>query len=200
MTKEKEYYSSKILGSLDETNREKHIEDIRYKRSITPDTHKFRISVENPKKLVDTAKSVVKYKKFDEVKDKFKELKAEEVEKLHDTISYFYIDGYQYKDSDKSKVLHFGIDIYNKKIKEYLNKFNLEHKENKLFDLKTNLSKEVKEKSNKLITEFEKDNVQSAIEYLKETDTKTVLIDVFERKDSFIDIENLETHTVVLLK
>ena len=126
----------------------------------------------------------------------------------------FYIDEYQYKGSVTSYVMHFGINTYRDILIEELEKYNTVKKD-KLLELKSIsgvLSQKDKAIENitaldktakNLLTEFEKVCVNNAILHLKNTQAKTVLVDVFARDaDNNIIIQKSEpeTHTVVLFQ
>jgi hypothetical protein len=201
------YYLEKIKASgdnhLSEEFTEKQVEDIR-NRSITPDTHKSREFTQN-------LKSISLSKEFKQLESEIKEQN-----KLKDLI--YYIDEYQYKNSATSHVMHFGINIYNNQIIEGILTHN--KKENiKPIDTKSissvsggnketnkaeNTIFELSKTANESITSFEFDNTKNAILYLNKTNTRTVLVDVFERNKLSGQIEfekdSPKIHTVVLYR
>ena len=122
----------------------------------------------------------------------------------------FYVDQYQYKDSQKSDVLHFGLNTYLDELKQEINIYNKSKKEK--FELKSlskgsedtriNAMLDFKNKASNVLTEYEKIVVDEAVDYLYGSKQKTVLLDFFVRDaDNSIQINKggmPEVHTVVL--
>ena len=122
----------------------------------------------------------------------------------------FYVDQYQYKDSQKSDVLHFGLNTYLDALQGEINIYNKSKKDK--FELKS-LSKgsedkridamlDFKNKASNVLTEYEKIIVNEAVGYLYGSKQKTVLLDFFVRDaDNSIQVNKSgipEVHTVVL--
>ena len=130
-----------------------------------------------------------------------------------------FIKKYQYEDDSTSKVLRFGINHNNSALKEFvINKYNQTIQNTiKISDTISDLSKKSKhdqflekiksytEQSKDQITSIEKNIVTQAINYLDNTENKTVLVDLFVRdkgtgKIKFTKKNDIETHSVVLYK
>ena len=126
---------------------------------------------------------------------KITEVDTSESEKSEQEL--FYIDEYKYKDSVTSHVMHFGINTYIEGLAEEISKHNKAQKEisESKFTSNTNNHKAISQ--NTSLTKHEKLIVEKALNYLKENNLKTVLVDVFERDKSGI-VSSLETHTAVL--
>jgi hypothetical protein len=171
---------------------DKHKEAVK-SRSITPDTYRggeFKIT----------------------------KVKSSEFEELEQEL--FYVDQYQYKDSQKSNVSHFGINVYREDLKKeliehnksfkkvlkdsevisLLNKTEKSKKPEELEQEKYQQLQKYKEESTQNLTGIEKYIVNEAIKHLNEQYKTTVLVEVFERDASGQVKEPLSTHTVVLYK
>jgi len=134
-----------------------------------------------------------------------------------------FIKKYQYKDSNTSDVVRFGINLKNKDLFTELDNYNTNLNKDLALnpnDAKSNISNETKYKdfSNKYIklTSFEKLAIQSTIDYLESSTNNIALVDVFKRESKqTVDSQNkkiiianvgeinpreLDTHTALLYK
>jgi len=153
-------------------------------RSITPETYK-------EDKVQFIKNKVLSQNKKDFIEDEL-----------------FYVDQYQYKDSNISHVLHFGINLYFDNLKQEIDIYNGDYK------LKPPSSKGSSKARQEEYSKFTKQIVLTNIEQLitKEAisyllgnqNIRTVLLDVFERNsEGIVDIKEgntIDTHTVVLYK
>lgn len=147
-----------------------------------------------------------------EVQEEEKNDESEQIQKISKTIEQtissdnylYYVDEYQYKDSHKSHVLHFGINAYSnyliEKIVKYKNQSALEPGKSGKKSAISDLLQDILSKNG---TEFETNNTIEAISYLDSNKASTVLVDVFVRNSSnninFIN-DIPEVHTVVMYK
>ena len=184
--------------------------------------YKFQ-QVGNTEQLVDNNESITPttdkgYLDFNLVFEKLTTLnKTEEVLNVERFAkeNAIFIKKYQYKDSNTSDVVRFGINTNKKELETELSSYNEIIRTNlsgNFLDKMSNISGETNYgKFIKAIspTDIEKDIVNNAIEYLKHTDNKTVLVDVFPRvlketadnKVGTIDLtKGIENHTALLYK
>lgn len=116
-----EYYISKFRGRTTEDQLLKHATELKEKRSITPETHKSRTLVKNTEELTNfnAIKNLEIFKK--QVSLGIEEhlmMQKEEPD------NQFYVDEYQYRDSSTSHVLRFGINTFNKSLREEIINYN----------------------------------------------------------------------------
>ena len=212
---------SKIVGRdrFGEEQYLKHEYDIKHQRSITPDTHKSRVLIKDADELRELAANFQLAKQPVVQSSSLVELEDSQNQQQIETFTsnpFYYLDEYQYKDSNKSHVLHFGINTYRDKlIKEILDinqeqkvKFDLSSLSKGTEDKKFAAITKFQEQAEKTLTDYEKSIVQNAVDYLLASSTqKTVLIDFFVRdadnKVQFNDTDEKDmatpkTHTVVL--
>ena len=170
---------SKIRGILNEQQFKQHEHDIK-QRSITPDTFKSRIILEKPE---DWTRA---------------EIITLNILKPQPPENVIYLDKYQHKESS---VLHFGINTYQDTLAKEIEVYN--NQAIKLQPLSSKHSKktdQLKVYAQKIkISSVEKLIIETAIDYLNQTDTPTVLIDVLIRdNEGKITKDKDKTHTVVL--
>jgi hypothetical protein len=178
MKTEKDYYMVKLRGRITEDQLIKHVVELKEKRSITPDTHKSRT-------IVKDAGELVNFHSINELKIIEKQVLGEELMILQqeEPDHQFYVDEYQYKDSHTSHVLHFGINTFNKPLKEEIEKYN-ESVKGKLESVKSisyNKIQSYKESINQIITKIEQQLIDVAIDSLSKLGCKTILVDIFDR-------------------
>lgn len=199
MKTEKDYYIVKLRGRITEDQLIKHVVELKEKRSITPDTHKSRT-------IVKDAGELVNFHSINELKIIEKQVLGEELMILQqeELDHQFYVDEYQYKDSHTSHVLHFGINTFNKPLKEEIEKYNKSVK-GKLESVKSisyNKIQSYKESINQIITKIEHQLIDVAIDSLSKLGCKTILVDIFDRDVNktikFEDDNSPKTHTIVL--
>lgn len=134
-----------------------------------------------------------------------------------------FIKKYQYKNSETSQVLRFGINYKSKLTQEELDNYNQKLKtllEQNPSDAQSNISNETKYKnfSEKYITltSFEKLAIKNALCYLEHSKSNIALVDVFKRESKQvvdpknkkniitnvgeISLKELDTHTAILYK
>ena len=219
-------------GRLSDQQKNEQMIDIR-QRSITPDTHKARIMSDN---LQDFDPQQLLYSSRDDILTQFsqeviqeghsvEEAKRGESSGLEDTLSKytteqtvdypFYVDTYSHQSLETSRILHFGINTHQQGLREELSIYNEQLRKGLPktggLDKISNISGESNYR--KFIdaitpTGIENDIVNNAVQYLRETGNKIVLVDLFPRalnsKTEGIPVgtiklsENIETHTALL--
>ena len=212
------------------------IPEIDEHESITPTTNKGHLSLESKKSFfgeviskLDVLREQNKKNEdfFTQVKGNFqnkedlgKFLNSQEEALTGLSLDKVLVKKYQYKTSDTSKVLRFGINIQHKELLEELNIYNnqltakvnnaLQSKLEKQSDI-SNISGATKyapfrEKYISL-TSTEELVVKNAVKYLDSSSNKIALVDIFPREFNnkntgvgTINIKNLDTHTALLYK
>ena len=191
----------------------KPIKDIDEHESITPTTNRGYLTQESKgffsksvfEKLQELKKSNQETEFYKNIKGDFKNQEdfgnfLEYQKKTLDTIlsDKVFIKKYQYKDSETSKVLRFGIDLQYKDLKIELE----EHNNNqKTLSEHTKDSKNfVKVAENTALAPQEIAAIGCAVNVLLNTDSKTVLVDIFKRDTERKITDMQDTHTVVLYK
>ena len=196
---------SKVRGRIAETQLLKQETDI-HKRSITPDTHKYRTVLQDQQELQNFITSSFPDKESDVVA-------ANQMDAPSDP--FFYVDKYQYQESLSSHVYHFGINIFQqnldeqlvaheKRVKEYVAQKQGTQSKGKgkqnaqleqVIDLQENKkvvtpseigsqvsqdkllkAKEYKEDSKQLLTDFEKAVFQAAVAYLNDNSLQRTVL------------------------
>ena len=219
------------------------IKDIDEHESITPTTNKGHLTLDSKKMFFQQVSKELEDLKTNNSEEKFYEIfkgQFKDQEDLGKFLEYqektlrnfnsegIFIKKYQYKNSETSKVLRFGINSLDKNLKDWIEKeYNPSIKKEQIIqvsDVASVLSKSIKKgteleefakkdnkfqefklKADKQITSIEKSIIQQGIDYLNVAETKTVLVDIFARnaKDGSIKYTkdgDIETHTVVLYK
>ena len=194
-------------------------------RSITPDTHKTRTFIKNDnelRKFVDqnpSSKQDLSQQISSQKEEKLNQEQSQQIEEsknqedIGESDYQYYIDEYQYQNSNISKVTHFGVNVYNKELQEKLLKFNVERVKNKTLENKQDQNKVLSAKSSKKSGKVEQ---LSKIELLFEEEViiknatlfldkeKTILIDILAKTSDDLCVIFQggipETHTVVLYK
>lgn len=197
--------------------------DVYWNQILNDSKFYFKINPQNKKYEIDNNESITPttdkgYLDFNLVSKKLEQLKLTESE---ESIKYFqslekqgmFVKKYQYKDSEISDVIRFGINtkkeglvedllIYNKNIRDNLSGNFLEKMSN--ISGESNYGKFIKAVQP---TDIEKNIVNNAIQHLKDTNSKTILVDVFPRtlkqtesnKVGTIDLtKGVESHTALL--
>ena len=199
----------------------KYLEKLEYKpvvefdehESITPTTNKGHLTQESKKYFFeDVSKKLQEFKEQNKEADFFQKVEGnfenqEQVDhfltRQELTLNSFvsdktFIKKYQYKDSKTSEVLRFGIDLQYKNLKIELEKHN---NTQKTLSEHTKDSKNfVKVVENTELAPQEMVAMECAINVLLNTDSKTVLVDVFKRDTERKITDVQDTHTVVLYK
>lgn len=185
-----------------------NVKDMREKSSITPDTHKARGFVENENMLLHCAAALNQQGELSHIPNILGQQAQQQpiISNKSELDCPYYIDGYQFQNSYKSRVLHFGINSVYAKSKIAANLL--------IADTDPALSqtsyapeviKAVKHH------EIEVKLIQKAIEHLYTQKQDTVLVDIFARhitkkdpaKNGLIRLDkngDIETHTIVLYK
>lgn len=218
-----EKYESDINPNIFRKNI-KYLEELKYeplemdkKESITPKTNKGHLNPEGKKsffeKVQEGLSKLLKNNEDEEfyktVQGDFKNqvdlgifLEQEQKSLEAFTTDKLYIKKYQYNESATSKVLRFGINAFNKELKQYLDlDYNPEISKREvaqISDVASVLSKSIKDKKEEAnnkdqvfqefkikaqnqITPIEKSIIKQGIDYLNEAKTKTILVDLFAR-------------------
>ena len=181
--------------------------------SITPTTNKGHLTLDSKKYFFeDVSKKLQELKEqnkdvdfFQKVEGNFKDqeslggfLNFQEEVLQNLSSDKVFIKKYQYKDSKTSEVLRFGIDLQYKNLKIELEEHN---NTQKTLSEHTKDSKNfVKVVENTALAPQEMVAMRCAINALLNTDSKTVLVDVFKRDTERKITDVQDTHTVVLYK
>lgn len=189
------------------------VKDFDEHESITPTTNKGHLTKESKKYFFeDVSKKLQELKEQNEKAEFYTQVQGDwkdqetlsnflnfQEEVLQNLISdKIFIKKYQYKDSKKSEVLRFGIDLQYKNLKIDLYEHNAKQKT--LSEHTKDSKNFVKVAENTELASQEVTAMRCAINVLLNTDNKTVLVDVFKRdaERKITDIQ--DTHTVVLYK
>ena len=173
-------------------------------RSITPDTHKTRTFIKNDnelRKFVDqnpSSKQDLSQQISSQKEEKLNQEQSQQIEEsknqedIGESDYQYYIDEYQYQNSNISKVTHFGVNVYNKELQEKLLKFNVERVKNKTLENKQDQNKVLSAKSSKKSGKVEQ---LSKIELLFEEEViiKNATLFLDKEKTVFKPIINSET-------
>ena len=178
----------KIRGRLTQEQMQLQAGDIK-QRSVTPDTHKVRY-------INDELTSNPNF--LNALLGNPEQFFAQEPEILAEINNSYYVDAYSHPSLETSRVLHFGINTHREELRgelEIHNKQQSEISEN-ISQSSGSTANHQKASNNILLTDLEKYITNTAINFINQSGQKTILVDVFERKNGLI--ENPETHTVVL--
>ena len=189
------------------------IEDIDEHESITPTTNKGHLTQESKvfffksvfEKLQELKESNREKDFYTQVQGNFENQDhlGRFIDNQEQTLKHFdsdkiFIKKYQYKDSDTSKVLRFGINLQYKDLKIELEEHN--NKQKTLSEHTKDTKNFVKVVESTALAPQEIVALECAINILLNTDSKTVLIDIFKRdiERKITDVQ--DTHTVALYK
>lgn len=212
------------------------IPEIDEHESITPTTNKGHLSLESKKSFFGEVISKLDVLReqnektedfFTQVKGNFqnkedlgKFLNSQEEALTNLSADNIFVKKYQYKTSETSKVLRFGINIQHKELLKELDIYN-----NQLTKKVTNALQSKLEKQSDIsnisgatkyapfrekyisLTSTEELVVKNAVKYLDSSSNKIALVDIFPREFNnkntgvgTINIKNLDTHTALLYK